>query len=198
MNKKHQLIVFASGSGTTFEYLVKKSPFEVSLLVSNSKKAKVLDKANLLQIPYQIFTPNDYSSFEKWDQALGEYLKTQKADLIVLAGFLYRIGPYVLSLFKNKIINLHPSLLPKFGGKGMYGIHIHKAVIQAKESVTGSTIHYVDKDFDTGTIIAQKKIPVSKEDTPKSLQEKIKEIEKPLCVSAISQIFNHPSSKSHT
>ena len=190
MNKKPRLIVFASGSGTTFEYLVQHSPFDITLLISSSTKATVLKKATDLNIPHKVFAPSSYSSFEKWDKELGDYLKTQPVDLIVLAGFVCRIGPYVVSLFENKIINLHPSLLPKFGGKGMYGIHVHRAVIKAKEKITGSTIHYVDEGFDTGAIIAQKEITVSENDTPDSLQEKVKQMEKPFCVSVIQKLLN--------
>ena len=104
-------------------------------------------------------------------------LKKINPELIILAGFLKKIPPSYLSFFKNKIINIHPSLLPKYGGKGMYGSNIHKKVIQNKESESGITIHYVSKEYDAGKIIFQKKIKIDKNDTPKKLEEKIHKLE---------------------
>ena len=188
MNKP-RLAFFCSGQGTTFEYLAGQSQFQTVCLITNTKKAPVLKKAQSLSIPYSIFCPDQYKSMDLWDRDVLKYLKSKNIDLVILAGFLRRIGPRVLSSFKNKVINSHPALLPQFGGQGMYGIHIHKAVHQAKKKTTGVTIHYVNEEYDEGAIIAQKKINILENDTPESLEKKVKKLEKTFYAKVIEQIW---------
>ena len=156
MNKP-RLAFLCSGEGTTFEYLAQQTQFHPVCLITNIKKAPALKKAQNLNIPSLVICPSQYSSIDLWDQAVLKCLENKTIDLVILAGFLRRIGPQVLSHFKNKVINSHPSLLPKFGGQGMYGIHVHKAVHKSQEKMTGVTIHYVNEEYDQGSIIAQKK-----------------------------------------
>lgn len=190
MNKP-RLAFLCSGEGTTFEHLAKQPQFQPICLITNTKKTPALKKAKHLNIPSYIICPGQYNSKDLWDQAVLACLKNKNIDLIILAGFLQRVGPYMLSYFKNKIINSHPSLLPKFGGKGMYGIHVHQAVCQAQEKTTGVTIHYVNQKYDQGRIIAQKEINVLENDTPESLEERVKKIEKVFYSKTIEQIWKN-------
>ena len=186
---KPRLAFLCSGEGTTFEYLAGQVQFQPICLMTNNKKALVLKKAQHLNIPSFIICPDQYKSMDLWDQAVLNCLKSKNIDLVILAGFLRRIGPHVLSHFKDKVINSHPSLLPQFGGKGMYGIHVHKAVHKANEKMTGITIHYVNKEYDKGGVIAQKKINVLEKDTPESLEKRVKNLEKIFYAEVIEQIW---------
>ena len=158
-------------------------------LVSNNKNSLVLQKAKKEKIPAKILDPKDFSSFTKWDIHFCSYLKTQKPDLILLAGFVKKIGPEVLSAFKRRILNIHPSLLPRHGGQGMYGIHVHRSVLGSGDKTTGISIHLVSEEYDTGSLLAQKEIPVSPDDNPESLQERVKKIESIFYVSVLQKIL---------
>ena len=186
---KPRLAFLCSGEGTTFEYLARQDQFQAVCLITNTMKAPALKKAQYLNIPSFTITPYQYKSTNLWDQAVLKCLKDKKIDLVILAGFLCRVGPYVLSYFKDKVINSHPSLLPQFGGQGMYGIYVYRAVHQAQEKVTGVTIHYVNEEYDKGAIIAQKKIDVLENDTPETLEERVKKIEKTFYAEVIEQIW---------
>ena len=192
---KPRLAFLCSGEGTTFEYLAKQPQFQPVCLITNSEKAPVLKRAQSLSIPSFTICPNQYESMDLWDRAILKCLKNKNIDFIILAGFLRRVGPYVLSYFKNKVINSHPSLLPKFGGQGMYGSHVHKAVHQAQEKITGITIHHVNEEYDQGSIIAQKKITILEDDTPESLEKKVKKTEKIFYASIIEQIWKRQNER---
>lgn len=189
--KKPRLAFLCSGKGTTFEHLAENPLFQPVCLITNTQNAPVLKKAQQLNIPSFIFCPDQYSSIDLWDQDILKCLKSKNIDLVILAGFLHRIGPHVLSYFKNKIINSHPSLLPRFGGKGMYGIKVHRAVHKAKEKTTGVTIHYVNEEYDKGVIIAQKKIAVLEKDTPESLEKRVKKLEKTFYTEVIEHVWKN-------
>ena len=192
MHSKPRLAFFCSGAGTTFEYLAKQPQFQPALLVTD-RKAPVLEKAKTLSIPSIMIRPKDYSSYTMWDQAVRAALTGKNIDLIILAGFLFRMGSQVLSQFPNKILNSHPALLPQFGGKGMYGLHVHQAVLKAKKSVTGISIHYVNEKYDQGALVAQKKINILPTDTPQTLEQRIKQAEKSFYAQTISQVWQkHP------
>ena len=182
-----RLAFFCSGAGTTFEYIVKKSLFNPVCLISNNKNSLALEKAQSLGVPSFIFNLKDYSSFELWDEDIKKCLEKLNIDLVVLAGFLAPIGQKVLKSFS--VINSHPSLLPQYGGKGMYGIHVYKAVCAAQEKWTGITIHYVNEEYDEGAIIAQKKIEVLPKENAEDLQNRVKEIEKPFYFEVIQQVL---------
>jgi phosphoribosylglycinamide formyltransferase-1 len=169
----HKIAIFASGSGTNAqrlaEYFKEKQTAEIVLILSNKPDAYVLTRAKNLGIPTRIFTKHEYLDTD----ILVNEIKTSKADLIVLAGFLWKIPENILKAYPNKIINIHPALLPKYGGKGMYGHHVHEAVIAAKEKVSGITIHFVNEQYDEGKIIRQASCRIEDDDTPNKLAEKI-------------------------
>ncbi|MDO4783129.1 MAG: phosphoribosylglycinamide formyltransferase [Capnocytophaga felis] len=172
-----KIIIFASGSGSNAEriatYFRENEGIEVSLILSNNPKAGVLERAKRLQIPSIVF---DRQAFYHSEIVL-DIINNQKPDLIVLAGFLWKFPENIIEKFPNKIVNIHPSLLPKYGGKGMYGSFVHQAVIENKESESGITIHYVNENYDEGAIIFQAKTTVLKNDTADSLAEKIHQLE---------------------
>ena len=173
MNKK--IVIFISGKGSNAKNLINyfsdNKELIISHVFSNNKHSDLNSYLLNTKIQYFLFDEKEISG-KVFDE-----LKKINPKLIILAGFLKKIPPSYLSFFKNKIINIHPSLLPKYGGKGMYGSNIHKKVIQNKESESGITIHYVSKEDDAGKIIFQKKIKVDKNDTPKKLEEKIHKLE---------------------
>ncbi len=168
-----RMVIFASGSGTNAEniikYFQKTSLAEVTLVLTNKKDAKVLDRAIKLSIPAQSFTKNE---FVNSDEIL-TILKDEKPDLIVLAGFLLKFPEFILKEFPNKVINIHPALLPKYGGKGMYGMHVHESVVKNKEAETGITIHHVNENYDEGAIIFQESFNLSENETAETVASKI-------------------------
>ena len=173
MNKK--IVIFISGKGSNAKNLINyfsdNKELIISHVFSNNKHSDLNSYLLNTKVQYFLFEEKEISG-KVFDE-----LKKINPKLIILAGFLKKIPPSYLSFFKNKIINIHPSLLPKYGGKGMYGSNIHKKVIKNKESESGITIHYVSKEYDAGKIIFQKKIKVDKNDTPKKLEEKIHKLE---------------------
>ena len=174
-----RVAVFASGSGTNFqqicEYFIEKnSDIKIELLIVNKKNAYVLERAKQLNVKSVYFNREDFYSSEK----VVECLLENQIDFIVLAGFLWLVPSNILKNYENKIINIHPALLPKYGGKGMHGHHVHQAVIAAKEQESGITIHYVNEKYDEGNIIFQAKCSITPEDTADSLAEKIHLLEK--------------------
>ena len=194
---KPKLAILASGTGTLFEAITQacfnhQLNAEVVTLISDRKQAPVITKAQNQNIPVKIFRIKDYPSLQKWDQNLCTYLKTIKPDLIVLAGFLKKLKKNVLHTFKNKILNIHPSLLPLHGGKGMYGIHVHKSVLRSGDKHTGVSVHLVTENYDTGPVLAQKKIALSPNETPETLQKKIKNEEKKFYISVLKKIIKNP------
>lgn len=167
-----RIVIFASGSGTNAEnisrFFKQSSLASVVHILTNNKNAKVIDRSKNLNINSLVFDRSDFNDKNK----VLEFLK-KEADLIILAGFLWRIPAHIIEAFPNKIINIHPALLPNYGGKGMYGMNVHNAVVANKESETGITIHYVNEFYDEGTIIFQAKTPVLKTDTPQDVADKI-------------------------
>ena len=195
MNKKlNKLVILASGTGSIFLSLVKACkanilPAQTISLVCDNPKALVIAKAKKEKVPVLILDIKNFSSLLEWNKALLKYLQSQKPDLILLAGFLKKIGKPVLENFKNQIINIHPSLLPKYGGHGMYGIHVHRQVLEAGETKTGISIHLVSEEYDAGRILAQKQVPILPEDTVVSLQERVKKIEAKFYVDTLKKIM---------
>ncbi len=176
MHKMRNLAVFASGSGSNAEnlynhFLGSKS-VKIDLILSENPNAFVLERAKKLKIDQWVFTLDQLRS-----GAVGDELKSRSIDFIVLAGFLKRIPDSLISMFPQRIVNIHPALLPKYGGKGMYGMHVHRSVIAAKEFESGITIHYVNERYDEGHIIFQAKCTVDKNDTAEDLAEKIHDLE---------------------
>lgn len=171
------IAIFASGSGTNAENIIKyfsnKKSAEVKLVLSNKPEAYVLKRAEAHQIKSFIFDRHDFYYTGKILKLLQEY----KIDFIVLAGFLWLVPEDILRNYPSRIINIHPALLPKYGGKGMYGDKVHKAVIADQEPESGITIHYVNNIYDSGDIIFQRRCNVEKNDTPESLAVKVHALE---------------------
>ena len=171
-NKNKNIVVFASGSGSNavkiYEYFLGLNNVNIASLYCNNPNAKVLERFKSFNIDTVLFSKNDLKN-----NTVLNSLKNVNPDLIVLAGFLLKIPKNITSFFKNKIINIHPALLPLYGGKGMYGENIHKAVIKNKDKMSGLTIHYVNDKYDDGAIIFQKTIRIEPSETPLSLSKKI-------------------------
>ncbi len=167
-----RIVVFASGSGTNAENIIKffnhTKTAKVTNVLCNNEHAKVFNRCERLKIEASLI---DKDVFLKEDTVL-HFLK-QEADYIVLAGFLWKIPQKIVDAFPNKIINIHPALLPKYGGKGMYGMNVHRAVKENKEPETGITIHYVNANYDEGAIIFQAKTTLLEEDSVEKIAEKI-------------------------
>lgn len=174
MNKKMNLAILASGSGTNAEniikYFSKHSAIQVKEVLSNKKEAYVHNRAKNLGIPSSAFSKSDFR-----DSSFLERLAN--VDYIILAGFLWLIPEYLINAFPNRIINIHPALLPKFGGKGMYGHHVHTAVIEAGERESGITIHLVNEEYDRGEVLFQAKCEIENGETAESLAKKIHQLE---------------------
>jgi len=172
-----RIAIFASGSGSNAEnianYFSNNSNVDVSLILTNNPNAFVLERAKKLNIKSHVF---DKYNFSKTDEILS-FLNENDINLIVLAGFLLKIPKNLIKAYPNKIINIHPALLPKFGGKGMFGDKVHQSVIENKETESGITIHYVNENYDEGEIIFQAKCSVELTDTPRDLAAKIHELE---------------------
>jgi phosphoribosylglycinamide formyltransferase-1 len=175
INKK--IAIFASGSGSNAEnigrYFRNHPKITVSLILSNKEDAPVHKRAAELGIPSISFNREEFYNSNK----IIEILQEHKIDFIVLAGFLWLIPQNLIRAFPGKIINIHPALLPSYGGKGMYGMKVHSSVIENGETESGITIHYVNEDYDEGNIIFQARCPVSANDTPELLAEKIHKLE---------------------
>jgi phosphoribosylglycinamide formyltransferase-1 len=174
---KKRIAIFASGSGSNaqkiMEHFKRSSEAEVVLILTNNPQAYVLQRADNFEVPSHIFTRHE---FYKTDDVI-KLLKNLQVDLIVLAGFLWLVPVPLLKAFPNRIINLHPALLPKYGGAGMYGDHVHKAILANKEEESGITIHFVNEEFDEGEIIHQSKFRIDPDDTLEMIKFKGQQLE---------------------
>ncbi|MFZ4463480.1 MAG: phosphoribosylglycinamide formyltransferase [Bacteroidales bacterium] len=172
-----RIAIFASGSGTNMqriaEYFQDNPAVEVSVLVCNKSGAGVIQRAEKLQIPVLMINRSDFYQSD----AITKQLIDLQIDLIVLAGFLWLIPDHLLQAFPHRIINIHPALLPKYGGKGMFGEHVHQAVIMANEAESGITIHYVNEHYDEGAVIFQASFRLVSGETPDSLAQRIHQLE---------------------
>jgi len=171
------IAIFASGSGTNAEniirYFVNSKTVNISVVLSNNRKVKVHERVNKLGVPSFVFTRDEFIEGTPIVNKLREY----NVDFIVLAGFMNKISDALLKAFPGKIINIHPALLPKYGGKGMYGMHVHEAVVAAGEKESGITIHYVNEYYDEGKVIFQATCPVLPSDTPETVASKVHALE---------------------
>ena len=174
MNK---IAIFASGSGTNAENIIKffkeNKKIEISAIFSNNKNAYVIQRAIYHSIKHHVFSRPDFYETQK----ILDILKENKTDFIVLAGFIWLIPEYLIDAYPNKIINIHPALLPKYGGKGMYGMKVHEAVVENRDTESGISIHYVNKEYDKGNIIFQAKCNVLPDDTADDVAKKVHELE---------------------
>jgi len=187
------IVVFASGSGSNFQAIIdsiEKGDIEakISGLIASRSGIGAIERANSHNIPH--YVPSDEGSESSFSELLISKLVEWSPDLIVLAGFLKKIPSEVIEMYRNRIINIHPSLLPKFGGKGFYGIKVHKAVIDAGETESGCTVHFVNEHYDKGDIIKQQRVRVSHDDTPETLAQKVLKEEHKLLPNVIAEILN--------
>ncbi|MBL85532.1 MAG: phosphoribosylglycinamide formyltransferase [Winogradskyella sp.] len=185
-----RIVIFASGSGSNAENLIKffqnSDNASVIQVLTNNPHAKVLDRCKRLNVSALSF---NRIAFSKSEDVLN-VLRSSQPDLIVLAGFLWKFPEFILKEFENKVINIHPALLPKYGGKGMYGMHVHNAVVENKETETGITIHYVNENYDEGAIIFQAKCEVKTSDNAEDVAAKIHELEMEHFPKVVEELLN--------
>jgi phosphoribosylglycinamide formyltransferase-1 len=176
-----KLAVLVSGGGTNLQALIDRIEqgtlpnVKIEVVISNNKNAYALERARLHNIPSEGISKQDYNSREQFEEALLAALDRYSVDLVVLAGCLLIIPEQIVLKFKNKIINIHPSLIPSFSGAGYYGLKVHEAVLARGVKITGATVHFVDEGTDTGPIILQKAVPVLADDTAETLQRRVME-----------------------
>ena len=179
--KKAKIAVLVSGGGTNLQALLDAQAAgllphgEVALVVSSNEGAYALTRAANAGVPAETVSPKRCGGQAAFESALSDLLAAHEIDLIVLAGFLVAIPPMIVEAFPNRIINIHPSLIPSFCGVGYYGLHVHEAALQRGVKVTGATVHFVDTGTDTGPIILQKAVKIEPDDTPQSLQRSVME-----------------------
>ncbi len=183
--------IFASGEGTNaenlFHYFKNDMRIKIKLVVTSSDTAGVIAKAEAHKKTVQLISK---TSLNEYSAQIIEFLKAENINLIVLAGFLLKIPADFVKAFPNQIINIHPSLLPKYGGKGMFGAHVHKAVVENKENESGITIHYVNEEYDKGAFILQEKCSIDDNETVESLQQKVRKLELEYLPKAIEKIIS--------
>lgn len=175
--EKKKIVIFASGSGSNaqrlMEYFEHHSQIQVAALFYNNPKAHALKRAETFHVPAFLFNREELYSTTK----VLEQVQQFSPDLIVLAGFLWLVPQHLLQAFSNRIINIHPALLPKYGGKGMHGLHVHAAVVQAGDAESGITIHRVNEEYDKGEFVLQAKCPVYPSDSPEELAARVLQLE---------------------
>ena len=192
-----RVALFASGNGSNVENIYKvfdgQTRIKFPLLVSNQEDARVVKRAELYKKNIQIISKRTLS--EPTVYAFIDFLKQEQIDWIILAGFLLKIPSALIQAFPSRIINIHPSLLPRFGGQGMYGKRVHQAVLQQKETETGATVHFVNEEYDAGSIVLQKSCKVLPEDTVETLMERVRILEFELLPEAIWFLMLNPARK---
>ena len=176
-----RIAVLVSGGGTNLQAIIDRIEdgtirnTEIAMVISNNKNAKALERAAKHHIPAQCISPKDFENRDMFNKVLLDTLLDLKVDLIVLAGFMVVIPPEMIRSFRNRIINIHPSLIPSFCGTGYYGLKVHEGALARGVKVTGATVHFVDEGTDTGPIILQKAVAVEEGDTPETLQRRVME-----------------------
>lgn len=190
-----KLTVLVSGGGTNLQAIIDRIAdgsihgAEIVRVISNNPGVYALERAEKAGIPSQVLSPKDFASREEFNDALLVALQASGADLVVLAGCLVAIPPQVVKAYPNRIINIHPALIPSFCGKGFYGLHVHEKVLERGVKVTGATVHFVDEDLDHGKILLQKAVEIPDGITPEELQQKVmKEAEWIILPKAIDMI----------
>ena len=190
-----KLTVLVAGGGTNLQAIIDRIAdgsihgAEIVRVISNNPGVYALERAEKAGIPSQVLSPKDFASREEFNDALLAALQASGADLVVLAGCLVAIPPQVVKAYPNRIINIHPALIPSFCGKGFYGLHVHEKVLERGVKVTGATVHFVDEDLDHGKILLQKAVEIPDGITPKELQQKVmKEAEWIILPKAIDMI----------
>jgi phosphoribosylglycinamide formyltransferase-1 len=192
---KLKLGILASHGGTNAQAIVDNARAgtinaEVAVVVSNNASAQVLERARKAGVPGEVVNAVRYPGEGEEDRALVGVLGRYGIELVVLAGYMKKLGPAMLAAFRNRIVNVHPALLPKHGGTGKYGLHVHESVITSGDTETGVTVHLVDEQYDHGRILGQTKLPVVPGDTPETLQQRVLEVEHEFYSEIIAKIAN--------
>lgn len=174
----NNIVVFASGSGTNFQSIIDaiqrgEISGTLSGLITNRPGIGAIERAQNHNIPVKIINPETFDSSSDFSKELLQTLQSWNTDLIALAGYLKKIPKSIIQAFPNRILNIHPALLPKYGGKGFYGMNVHRAVIESGDAESGCSVHIVTEEFDQGPVIAQTKIAVAPDDTAESLAHKV-------------------------
>jgi phosphoribosylglycinamide formyltransferase 1 len=186
-----RLAVLASGGGTTLQAVLDAVAAgtirgAVTVVIGNNSGARALERARAADVPALHLSTATHG--DGLDAAIAAALRAHGADYVLLAGYMRKLGPQVLAEFAGRILNTHPALLPKFGGRGMFGRHVHEAVIAAREKESGATVHLVDAEYDTGRIVAQQTVPVSPGDTAETLERRVQRAEKELLIDVLSRL----------
>ncbi|MEX1002459.1 MAG: phosphoribosylglycinamide formyltransferase [Crocinitomicaceae bacterium] len=188
MGHVKRIAIFASGGGSNAEAIIchfkKVAEADIHLIITNNPNAGVIERAKKHGISYYVHSHEEADSGH-----ILQLLQSNAIDFIVLAGYLKKIHPDLIQAYPHKIVNIHPALLPKFGGKGMYGMHVHRAVVDAGEKKSGATIHYVNEAYDEGAIIEQHSCAIEKDETPEEVQKKVLELEHRYYPACIEQLI---------
>jgi phosphoribosylglycinamide formyltransferase-1 len=190
---KLRIAVLASGSGTTLQSVIDACESgaldaEVVLVVGNNSSSGAAARAKRHGIPFAHLSGRTHPEPEALDSGMAEALAARSPDVVLLAGYMKKLGPHTLKAYRGRVINTHPSLLPKFGGRGMYGGHVHAAVIEAGDAATGVSVHLVDGDYDTGRVLAQRAVSVEDGDDAATLAARVQAVEKPFLVEVLRRI----------
>lgn len=173
-----RVAVFASGGGSNFRAILENAhAYEVALLVSNRTGVGAITIAKTHGVAHIVLNPEEFAIESEYDDRLLEVLHFHRVNLVALAGYLRKIPAPVVRAFQGRMVNIHPALLPAFGGKGYYGMRVHKAVLESGAKTTGATVHFVDEEYDRGPIILQDRVPVRANDTPQTLAHRVLEVE---------------------
>ena len=191
---KTRIAVFCSGSGSNFKALFhairnKHLPTEIVLCLSNRAQCGAMEFAQQNGIATVHITEKQFDSFDKFASAMIGRMKEHQVDIILLAGYMRKVPDAIVAAFPERMLNIHPALLPKFGGDGMYGIHVHTAVLEAGETETGATVHFVNEEYDKGAILLQRTVPVLPDDTPETLAARVLECEHALYPDALEKLL---------
>jgi phosphoribosylglycinamide formyltransferase-1 len=198
-NHTTRIAVFCSGSGSNFQAIFhalkqRQLNAEIMLCLSNRSQCGAMAFAQENNIATLHLTEKQFGSFDEFASAMVGCLREHKIDIVVLAGYMRKVPEAVVAAFPERMINIHPALLPKFGGEGMYGIHVHTAVLAAGETESGATVHIVNEEYDKGRILLQRKVPVLSGDTPETLAARVLECEHKLYPDALEKLLKEQQS----
>jgi phosphoribosylglycinamide formyltransferase-1 len=183
-----RIAVLASHEGTTLQAIIDAFPGDVVAVISNNAESGALVRARAAGIPAHHLSSRTHPDPDGLDAAIAATLVASAAEFVVLAGYMRKIGPRTLSAFRGRILNTHPALLPKFGGQGMYGLHVHRAVLASGDTVTGASVHWVDSEYDAGPVIDRREVPVHAGDTPETLAARVQAHERALLVDVLARL----------
>jgi len=191
---KTRIAVFCSGNGSNFKALFyatrnKQLAAEIVLCLSNRAQCGAMEFAEQNGIATLHISEKQFASFDEFAATMVERLKEHQIDIILLAGYMRKVPDAVVAAFPDRMLNIHPALLPKFGGEGMYGIHVHTAVLEAGETETGATVHFVNEEYDKGEILLQRTVPVLPDDTPETLAARVLACEHTLYPDALEKLL---------